>query len=260
MMTPLELFDTHAHLTDEQFADPAAIIERAKAAGVTRLLSVATSLASTQACLALAGTYPHVYASAGIHPNHTHEALPADWQQVCDLAASPRVVAIGETGLDKHWDFAPFALQQDYFDRHLQLSQRLKKPFIVHVRDCADDVLVMLRDARQRGVLSGILHSFTGDVAMAQECVGLGLYISFAGMITFKKSDDLRAVAATVTLQRLLIETDAPYLSPHPFRGARPNEPARVVHTAQCLADVFGTTLEEVASQTTANARRLLGV
>ena len=256
-----ELFDTHAHLSDEQFAaDPDAVIQRAKAAGVTRMLSVGTTLASSVACIALAEGFAGVYASAGIHPNHTHEALPGDWEGVCELAQSPVVVALGETGLDKHWDFAPFALQQDYFDRHLRLSQQLQKPFVVHVRECSEEALVMLREARSRGPLAGIMHSFTGDEATARECIGLGLHISFAGMVTFKKADDLRAVAQTVPDDRLLIETDAPYLSPHPHRGLRPNEPALVKHTAQCLAEVRGVSLEQLGALTSANARRLFRV
>ncbi len=260
-MSPPELFDTHAHLSDEQFAtDPAAVVERAKTAGVTRILSVATTLASTLSCIDLSQRFAGVYASAGIHPNHTHEAQPGDWERIYELAHSPDVIALGETGLDKHWDFAPFALQQDYFDRHLRLSQQLQKPFIVHVRDCAEDALIMLREARARGPLMGIMHSFTGDEATAKECLALGLHISFAGMVTFKKSDDLRGVAKVVPEDLLLIETDAPYLTPHPHRGLRPNQPALITHTAKCLAEVRGVSIQHLAAQTTANARRLFRV
>ena len=257
----MELFDTHAHLDDEQLAaDPAAVVARAQATGVTRLLAVGTTVASSEACLRLAQAFTGVWAATGIHPNHTHEAAAGDWDHILAVAQDPRVVALGETGLDKHWDFAPFELQQDYFDRHLRLSQELGKPFIVHMRDCEADIMQMLRAARSRGPLTGIMHSFTGDAAMAQECVELGLHISFAGMVTFKKSEDLRAVARGIPVDRLLVETDSPYLSPHPHRGVRPNEPALVVHTAQCLADARGTTLEVLAAATTANARRLLNV
>jgi TatD DNase family protein len=256
----MELFDTHAHLTDEQFGSAAEVIDRANAAGVTRILAVGTTLASSDGCVALARSFPGVFASAGIHPNHTHEAQPGDWDRIIELANLPTVVALGETGLDKHWDFAPFPLQQDYFARHLRLSQQIDKPFIVHMRDCADDILQMLREARTRGPLRGIMHSFTGDAAMAAECIDLGLHVSFAGMVTFKKSEELRAVAAGIPAERLLIETDAPYLSPHPQRGQRPNEPALVVHTAACLAEVRSVTLEALAALTAANACALLGV
>jgi TatD DNase family protein len=169
----------------------------------------------------------------------------------------PRVVAIGETGLDRHWDFTPFDMQQNYFDRHLRLSQERGLPFIVHMRDCDEDILVMLREARERGPLDGVMHSFTGGRTMAEECIAMGLYISFAGMVTYKKSDELRAIAAVVPADRILIETDSPYLSPEPMRKIKRNEPAHVRHTAECLAKVRGVSLEEFAAQTTANARRL---
>jgi TatD DNase family protein len=252
-------FDTHAHLFDDQFIDPAAVVARAAAVGVTRILAVGTTVASSRACLALANSLPGVSASAGIHPNHTHEPAPGDWDEIVALASDPRVAALGETGLDKHWDFAPFELQQDYFDRHLRLSQQTKKPFITHVRDCEAEVLEMLLAARMRSPISGIMHSFTGDAAMATECVALGLHISFAGMVTYKKNDDLRAVARAIPDDRLLIETDSPYLSPHPHRGVRPNEPALVIHTAACLAEVRGISVEQLAALTFANAERLLG-
>ncbi|MCA9208361.1 MAG: TatD family hydrolase, partial [Planctomycetales bacterium] len=163
----------------------------------------------------------------------------------------------GETGLDRYWDHTPFDVQEDYFDRHLRLSQQTGLPFIVHMRDCGDDVLRMLRVASERSTLAGVMHSFTGDLALAQACLELGLYISFAGMVTYKKSDELRQIAAAIPADRLLLETDSPYLSPHPKRGHRPNEPALLAHTADCLADVRGVSVEQLAAETTANARRL---
>jgi TatD DNase family protein len=254
----MAMFDTHAHLDDEQLRGKcAAVVSRANAVGVRHILAVGTTLASSRQCVDIAAQYAGVYASVGIHPNHTAEAQPGDWDAIVVLAGQSRVVALGETGLDRHWDFAPFDLQQDYFDRHLRLSQELDRAFIVHQRDCEADVLAMLRSARQRGPLRGVMHSFAGSAATATECVALGLYISFAGMVTFKKSDDLRAIAATIPADRILVETDAPYLSPHPHRGQRPNEPALVMHTAQCLADVRGISLQAFDEQATANARRL---
>ena len=172
------------------------------------------------------------------------------------MSSRPRVVALGETGLDRYWDYTPLDVQQDYFDRHLRLSQQTGLPFIVHTRESDADVLAMLREARLRGPLTGVMHSFTGSSETAAECLELGMYISFAGMATFKKSDALRAVARTIPADRILIETDSPYLSPHPLRGKR-NEPAHVLHTAECLARERGQTLDEFAAQTTANARRL---
>ena len=143
-------------------------------------------------------------------------------------SSKPGVVAIGETGLDRYWDFTPFDMQQDYFDRHLRLSQERGLPFIVHMRDCDEDILVMLREAHRRGPLNGVMHSFTGSRAMAEECLAMGLYISFAGMVTYKKSDELRAIAAAVPDDRILVETDSPYLSPEPVRKIKRNEPAHV--------------------------------
>jgi TatD DNase family protein len=166
-------------------------------------------------------------------------------------------VALGETGLDRYWTYSPFDVQQDFFDRHLRLSQERGLPFIVHTRDCDADALAMLREARQRGPLAGVMHSFTGSVETAAECVALGLYVSFAGMVTFKKSAELRGVAKGIPDDRILIETDSPYLSPHPLRGRR-NEPAHLVHTAACLAQERGVSIEAFGAQTSENARRLL--
>jgi TatD DNase family protein len=173
------------------------------------------------------------------------------------LAAEPRVAAIGESGLDLYWKDVPLAVQQDYFDRQIRLSQTTSKPLVIHLRETAAEIYAMLVEARKRGPLAGIMHSFTGTAEQAQQFLDLGLHISFAGMVTYKKSDDLRAVAAGVPANRLLVETDSPYLSPEPFRGRRPNEPARVLHTAECLAKVRGVSLAELAAQTTANARAL---
>ncbi|HRX80377.1 MAG: TatD family hydrolase [Planctomycetaceae bacterium] len=254
----MRFFDTHCHLDDDDFdSDRDRVISRATQAGVETILAVGTTADSSSAVVALAARYPSVLAAVGIQPNYCAEAKSDDWTRVVELACAPRVVAIGETGLDRYWDHTPFDVQQDYFDRHIRLSQAKSLPFIVHLRDCEEDILEMLRDARARGPLQGVMHSYTGTAAGAAECIELGLYISFAGMVTYKKSDDLRAVAVTIPDDRILIETDAPYLSPHPKRGQRPNEPALVVHTAVCLAEVRGVSLKSLAELTTANACRL---
>jgi TatD DNase family protein len=255
------LFDTHAHLDQEEFdASRDAVIERALAAGVQRMIAVGTTLAASQKCIDIAARYDSVYAAVGIQPNYVAQSAPADWEAIQSLASSPKVVAIGETGLDRHWDYTPFDQQQDYFDRHIELARQLDLPFIVHMRDCDEDILVQLRAARERGPLRGAMHSFTGDDAMAEECVDLGLHVSFAGMITYKKSQPLRDCAATIPADRLLIETDSPYLSPEPVRGQRPNEPALLVHTAACIAAVRGVSPQELAALTAANARSLFRV
>ena len=254
----MDLFDTHAHLADEQLAaDVAGVVERAGAAGVSRILAVGTTAESSRHCLEIARRLKSVRSSAGIHPNHAAEAQPGDWDGIMRLSNEAEVVALGETGLDLYWKDTPLAMQQDYFDRHIRLSQAAGLPLVIHLRETAAEILAMLREARQRGPLRGVMHSFTGTAEQAAEFLALGLHISFAGMLTYKKSDDLRAVSATIPADRLLVETDSPYLSPEPFRGKRPNEPARVVHTAECLAQVRGVSLAELAGRTTANALAL---
>lgn len=255
----MELYDTHAHLADEHLsADVAAVIERARLASVTRILAVGTTADSSAACQQIAANFPGaVRSSAGIHPNHAAEAQPGDWERIEALAKLPEVVALGETGLDLYWKDCPLPLQQDYFDRHIRLSQQTGLALVIHQRETSNEILAMLRDARQRGELRGVMHSFTGTATEAAEFIELGLHISFAGMVTFKKSEDLRAVAATIPAERLLVETDSPYLTPHPFRGQRPNEPRLVVHTAACVAEARSLRPGELAAITTANAQRL---
>lgn len=260
MTQPAELVDSHAHLDQEEFAaDLAAVLSRAAAAGVSAIVSIGVSAASSRATVELAAGHqsrPALFAAVGIHPNYSHEAQPGDWETIVALSGHERVVALGETGLDRYRDYAPLQVQQDYFDRHLRLSQQTGLPFIVHTRDSQAETLEMLDEARRRGPLTGVMHSFTGDADCAARCVALGLHISFAGMVTFKNADDLRRVSASVPADRLLVETDSPYLSPHPLRGKR-NEPAHVLHTAECLAQVRCVSLTDLAAQTTANARRL---
>src|SRR5205807_5299233 len=195
-----------------------------------------------------------VWASVGIQPNNVAQVGPADWAAIEKLVAAPRVVAVGETGLDRHWDFTPFPQQEDYFARHLALSRRTELPLVIHCREAEADVVRMLRDDYDRhGPVRGVLHSFTGDWPTAEACLAMGLYVSFAGMVTYKNAGDLRAVAAKVPAERLLVETDCPYLAPVPVRGQR-NEPAFVAHTAAALAAGRGVPAAELAAQTTRNA------
>jgi TatD DNase family protein len=255
------LIDTHAHLDDEQFAaDRLAVLERARGAGVGSVVAVATTAASTAASLALATEHACLYATAGIHPNNAARALANDWDAVVGLSASPRVVGIGETGLDRHWDDTPFPVQEDYFARHLELGRRAGKPVVIHCREAEPDILRMLREAFDRhGPIRGVMHSFTGGAELAEACRGMGLYLSFAGMLTYKNAAGLRETAARQPLERLLVETDSPYLAPVPVRGQR-NEPAHVVHTAACLAQLLNVSTETLAERTTANARALFGL
>lgn len=255
---PPTLIDTHAHLDDDRFRDDLpAVLARARAAGLAAVLTVATDRATSHVNTRLAAAHDLLWASVGIQPNHVAEAAPTDWDEIVRLASSPRVLALGETGLDRYWDRAPFPAQQEYFARHLALGRRTDLPLIIHCREAEADVLAMLRDDFDRhGPIRAVMHSFTGDAATAAACLAMGLDVSFAGMLTYKTAEDLRAVARTVPLDRLLVETDAPYLAPVPVRGRR-NEPAFVTHTAARLAAELGLSLADLAPHLTANARRL---
>ena len=254
------LFDTHAHLDEDAFRqDIDEVIARAVASGVTTMLAVATTVESSRATIALAARVPNVFASVGIHPNYAAQAKPGDWEAVEELAASPKVIAIGETGLDRYWDHTPFDVQIDYFRRQIELAKRRDVPFIVHCREAEPDVVTVLREAAGSGQLKGIMHSFCGGRATLDVALELGLHISFAGMLTFKRNLELRELAKSVPLDRLLVETDSPYLAPQPQRGKR-NEPTFVRYTAECLAEIHVRTLDEMSAITTANAKRLFGL
>lgn len=259
----MSYFDTHAHLDQTEFDDDRSeVIARAREAGVASILCPAVSAASSTAVVELAERYD-LLAAVGIHPNSTHEAAPGDWERVVALLERPRVVALGETGLDRYWDYAPFALQQEYLDRHLRLSQERDLPVILHCRDAQNDLLPMLQAAVARGPIRGVVHAFSGDAAFAAECLSLGLHLGFAGNVTYsnKKIEPLRAAARIVPADRLLLETDCPYLVPQVFRGKQKrNEPTGVIHTAAFLADLRGVSPEEIAAATTENARRLFGL
>lgn len=253
-----EWIDTHAHLDDDRFtADRAVMLDRATAAGVVRILTIGIDHATSLASVRLAQGDSRLAAVVGIQPNHVAEAQPDDWSAIVSLAVDPTVVAIGETGLDRYWDRAPFPLQQEYFARHLELARTLGKPVVIHCREAEADVVAMLEEAyRSHGPVRGVMHSFSGDGPTAERCLAMGLHISFAGMLTYKNAETLRQVAKNVPRDRLLVETDSPYLAPVPHRGQR-NEPGYVVHTGAVLAGLVGLSVEELAAQTTANAREL---
>ncbi len=234
----------------------ASVLARARGVGVTGMAVIGTRAADSEAAAALAARETGLVAAAGIHPNDTAEMEPGEWDRIVALVASGRVAAVGETGLDWYRTTAPPETQRDFFDRHIRLAQQADLPLVIHTRESTRDCLDMLRDACARGPLSAILHSFTGTAAEAAEAVDLGLFLGFAGMVTFRSAADVRDVAKTVPLDRLLIETDSPFLSPEPHRGKR-NEPANVVHTAACLALARGDSLSTLAAATTANARRV---
>ena len=253
--------DTHAHLDQPEFDDDReAVVQRSRQAGVEAIVCVGISAASSRAAVSLTEEYSQLYAAVGIQPNYCGEAEPGDWDRVVAMADHPRLVAIGETGLDRYWDFTPPDVQQDYFDRHLELARQRGLPVVIHCRDAEADLMPMLRAAAVRGPLRGVLHSFSGDAAMARQCLDLGLFVSFSGMVTYtnKKFRPLREVAAAIPDDRILIETDSPYLVPHPLRGKQKrNEPAQVSLVAECLAELRGVSVEQFAAQTAANARQL---
>ncbi len=255
------LFDTHAHLEDEQLSPILdEVLANAFAANVVGITAIGTTVSTSQECVQLAQNYDQVFAAVGIHPNQCQEATCQDWDRIIHLSTQAKVVAIGETGLDRYWDYCPIEVQEQWFSRHIELSFESKKPLVIHMRECETDILRMLRDHQRDGQVNGIMHSFSGAWETAEACLAMGMYISFAGMVTFKNSNGLREIAARIPDDRILVETDSPYLSPHPHRGKRPNEPAMVQHTVDCIARVRGISPLEFGELTTKNACRVLGV
>jgi TatD DNase family protein len=253
----MEYFDSHCHLDPMRYGDDLPqVIARARAAGVVGMTLIGTRASDSEAAADLAAREPGFVAAAGIHPNDVAEIEPDEWDRITRLVVSGRVAAIGETGLDWYRDSALREVQREFFDRHIHLAQSVGLPLVVHTRESIRDTLDTIRDALARGPLSVVLHAFTGTQVEAEEAVGLGCCLGFAGMVTFRSAAALREVAAVVPSDRLLIETDSPFLSPEPMRGRR-NEPSHVVHTARCLAIARGVALERLAAETTANARRV---
>ncbi|MGD9127968.1 MAG: TatD family hydrolase, partial [Planctomycetia bacterium] len=236
------MIDTHAHLDDERFLhDLDLVIQRATEAGVEAILTVGISVETSQAAIQIAERFETVYAAVGIHPNSAAEARPDDWDRIVAMTDHPKVIAVGETGLDLYWDDTPFDVQQDYLARHFALSRERDLPILIHSRDCNDETVAAIRTAAESGPIRGLVHAFSGSMEMAKTCLELGLYISFAGMTSYtnKKFGPLREVAAMVPADRILLETDTPYLVPHPLRGKeKRNEPALMVHTARSLAEL----------------------
>jgi TatD DNase family protein len=249
------LVDTHCHLDLEQFdADREAVVARAQAAGVRRLLVPGIDLAACRRAVALAEQFEIVYAAVGIHPNDTAGFTHATLAALRDLAQHPKVVAVGEIGLDLYWKSVPVDVQEHAFREQLALADDLNKPVIIHDREAHAEVMRVLRaQAPRAGV---VLHSFSGDGALADEALAAGFFLGVDGPLTYKKNEALRAIFARAPEARILIETDAPYLPPQPKRGRR-NEPAYVQYVAEKLAEVRGTPLEALGPALTANAARL---
>jgi len=254
------LFDTHAHLAEDEFAGQGEeVLRRARAAGICSCLCVGVSAESSRKAVEFAEKHG-LPAAVGIHPNHAAEATNSDWEAILALAKHPRVAAIGETGLDYYRRYSPPELQQEYLRRHVHLACASGLPMILHCRDAQEDILRQLRSFAGGNTLHGVLHAFSGDQRFADECLALGLHLGFAGNVTYanKKFDVLRSVARTVPANRLLLETDCPYLIPQALRGRRErNEPAYLLYTAAFLAELRGAPLEQLALTTTANAQRM---
>jgi TatD DNase family protein len=251
------LVDTHAHLQEPVLLDSLGdVLARARGVGVRQVIAVGTTAEDSLTVAGIARANPGIYAAVGIQPNYAAQAGSGDWERVTTLAEREEVVALGETGLDRYWDYTPFDVQQAWFERHLVLARERGLPVIIHCRDCETDIAEQL--ARLGSPVNGVLHSFTGTWEHAEAFLELGLHLSFAGMVTFsnRKLDPLRDVAARMPLDRLLVETDSPYLSPHPHRG-KTNEPGRVIFTAGKISELRGMAAAELARVTTANARRL---
>ena len=254
------LLDTHAHVQDEAFdADREAVLARAAQVGVRAVVCVGYDLQSSRRAVELAARFASLYATVGIHPNYAGRATDAEWQEVCWLAGLPRVVGIGETGLDNYRDYTPAAMQEAWFERHLTLAAERDLPVVVHNRDANERVCDLLRQwtgSRRLPSAPGVMHCFSADERTLEACLGFDFRISIAGPVTFRNAERLRSLAALVPADRLVVETDAPYLTPHPHRGQR-NEPAFVQYTARQLAEIRGESFEELAARTTANAVEL---
>lgn len=254
-------FDSHAHLDGQAFSGEVDdVLDRAESAGVTDIVLIGASdgLASNPAALEIARRRPNLHASVGIHPHDAKAATTEAMDALRKWAQDPKVVAIGETGLDYYYDNSPREAQQEAFRAFIQLAKEAKKPIVVHTRDAEDDTLTILEEERADEV-GGIIHCFSGTRELARGALDLGFTISFSGILTFKKAEEIRHVAREVPRDMALVETDCPYLAPVPHRGKR-NEPAFVVHTARCLAELWGADEEEVRAKTGANAARVFAL
>lgn len=251
------LVDSHCHLDFEDFAtDLDALVARARAAGVGRIVSISTRVARRAALLAITERFDDVYCSIGTHPHYAHEELDLSVADLVALTRHDKTVAIGEAGLDYFYDLSPPAAQAHGFRNHIAAARETGLPLVIHSRDADADMAAILEEETGKGAFPAVLHCFTGGRDLAQRAVALGLFISFTGILTFKKSDALRAIAAELPADRILVETDAPYLAPGPHRGKR-NEPAFVAETAKVLAQIRNVTLGEIGQQTTENFHRL---
>jgi TatD DNase family protein len=251
------LVDSHCHLDFPDFAaDLDGVVGRAKAAGIGRIVTISTRVKKHPDLLAIAERFPDVFCSVGTHPHNAHEELDLSSADLVARTRHPKVVAIGEAGLDYHYDYSPRDAQERGFRNHIAAARETGLPLVIHSREADEDMARILEEETGKGAFPAVLHCFTAGPELARRAIALGLFISFTGIVTFKKSDELRVIAASLPADRFLVETDAPYLAPGPYRGKR-NEPAYVVETAKVLADTRGVSFDELARQTTDNFFRL---
>ena len=254
------LIDSHCHLDYFSDAERPDVIARAAAAGIGQMVTIGVTLSQSRQAIAIAESAANVWACVGIHPNHAADEGPVPAPgTIAALTNHPKVIGIGESGLDYFYDKAPQDIQRDNFRAHIRAAQATGLPLAIHARDADDDIAAILAEERAGGgAFAFLLHCFSSTRALAEAAIAMGGYVSFSGILTFPKSHELRQIAADVPLDRLLVETDAPYLAPVPFRGKR-NEPAHTAHTAAKLAEVKGISSEALAAATTANFRKLFG-
>ncbi|CAG9614393.1 D-aminoacyl-tRNA deacylase [Bacillus rhizoplanae] len=253
------LFDTHSHLNAEQFEeDLQEVITRMKEAGVSYTVVVGFDEVTIKKAIELAETYDFIYAAVGWHPVDAIDMTEEHLKWLEELANHPKVVALGEMGLDYHWDKSPEDVQKEVFRKQIRLARKVKLPIIIHNRDATQDIVDILKEENASEV-GGIMHCFSGSVEVAKQCIDMNFLISLGGPVTFKNAKKPKEVAMEISMEQLLIETDCPYLTPHPFRGKR-NEPSYVKLVAEEIAKLKGLSYEEVAVKTTENAKRLFGI
>ena len=251
------LVDSHVNLHSEQYAeDMKAVVENARAAGVGAMLTISDQLSSTQAIKAIADAHPFIWRSVGVHPHHAKDYADLGAEELIAMAADEKVVGVGECGLDFHYEYSDREAQFPVFRAHIAAARETGLPLIIHSRNADDATRDMLVEEHAAGAFTPLLHCYTGGPALAEKALELGAYISFSGIITFKNARDVRAIAEAAPLDRIIIETDCPYLAPAPMRGRR-NEPAYLTHVADKLAEIRGLSTEEAARITTDNFFRL---
>lgn len=251
------LVDSHCHLDFPDFADDLdAIVGRAREAGIGRIVTISTRVRKFDGLLSIARRFPDVFCSVGTHPHHAHEELAVTTADLVALTHAPEVVAIGEAGLDYHYDFSPRDAQERGFRAHIAAARETGLPLVIHAREADDDMARILEEEAGKGAFPAVLHCYTGGRDLAMRAIALGLHVSFTGIVTFKNSAPLREIAAALPADRIMVETDAPYLAPGKYRGKR-NEPSYVVEVAKVLAETRGVPLDDLARQTTENFFRL---